>query len=383
MAMRLWCFPALMLYHRKPGFTVKALKVNPVAFTADVEMRVRLPQETLPEGVRVVSVAGGCAVLRSGREWEARLTLVPKPALPPAPLPAAAAAAAPAAQNPAPAHAGGAAGAVGVKGEAGAGEAGAGFVRPSPAGASANGAAAPVEAAGAAAVSAAGSERGATENAVAAGLGGGGAGGEGAGVGSAGRGEAEAEAGAEDSAARWRWRPLEMRVLPDWAQSELLPPALMTRLQARLALHLVPECYIPLRRHGVLACCPPCCAHKPQVSKCDGEVQAEVEVRMWAAADEADRRCAAAPALDASAGTRPSAPAGEAPAAVGAGTRVKDEGAAAPALGGVEGAGGGAGRGAAEPAPQRPLAIMHGVLLEAAGRLALSEVRALDRLCCL
>lgn len=96
---------------------------------------------------------------------------------------------------------------------------------------------------------------------------------------------------------------------------------------------------------------------------------------MWAAADDADARRAATPAPDAAVGARPGAPAGEAPAADGAGARVKGEGAAAPALGGGNGAGGLAGRGAAEPDPQRPLAIMHGVLLEAAGRLALSEVR--------
>ncbi|KAK9826373.1 hypothetical protein WJX81_004551 [Elliptochloris bilobata] len=143
-----------------------------------------------------------------------------------------------------------------------------------------------------------------------------------------------AEEAVEDSRARWCWRPLEMRVLPDWARARdaLLPSALMARLQT------------------------------------------EVEVRMWAAADVADRRrtaaAAAATAAVMPAGmTSAGAPALEEPAA-----HVKAQ-MAAPvecAGGAVKAEGAAAGEGSG-PEPEQPLAIMHGVLQEAAGRLALSE----------
>ncbi len=100
--------------------------------------------------------------------------------------------------------------------------------------------------------------------------------------------------------------------------------------------------------------------------------QAEVEVRMWAAADEADRR-SAAPAVAVAEGASGAvrAPAAAAPSAA----APMPGGAAAGFVKAEPGAAAGPGDGGALEEPRRPLAIMHSVLQEAAGRLALNEVR--------
>lgn len=121
-----------------------------------------------------------------------------------------------------------------------------------------------------------------------------------------------------------------------------------------------------------------------------GVRQAEVEVRMWTAADESDRRRAAAladPPIASPSAAGPSA----APAAAAASSLPNGHAAGPQAAGGhsagagvkAEGGGGaglkaeGDGAAARDAAAEleRPLAIMHGVLHEAAGRLALNEVR--------
>ena len=100
--------------------------------------------------------------------------------------------------------------------------------------------------------------------------------------------------------------------------------------------------------------------------------QAEVEVRMWAAADEADRR-SAAPAVAVAEGA---SGAEQAPAAAAPSAAVPTPGGAAAGFVKAEpGAAAGPGDGGALEEPRRPLAIMHSVLQEAAGRLALNEVR--------
>lgn len=130
-----------------------------------------------------------------------------------------------------------------------------------------------------------------------------------------------------------------------------------------------------------------------------GVLQAEVEVRMWTAADESDRRRAAAsadpPIAKASTASPSAAGPSTAPAAAAASSLPNGHAAGPQAAGGhsagagvkAEGGGGGdavaglkaegdgaAARDAAAEL-ERPLAIMHGVLHEAAGRLALNEVR--------
>lgn len=196
-------------------------------------------QEELPEGVCVVGVCGGCATLRSGGEWEARLTLVPRPALPPSP-PAAAAGAA----VRTPEQAGTAADLHGVKGEAvavgGAGPARRPDRAPSgparPDGGQAPGAPGVSGSAGTAAVPVGNSPAPMdVDEATVSGAGGADGGSVGGGLGDRGGGGSERGVAGEDGG-RWRWRPLEMRVLPDWAagvRDTPLPPALMTRLQVR------------------------------------------------------------------------------------------------------------------------------------------------------
>jgi len=93
---------------------------------------------------------------------------------------------------------------------------------------------------------------------------------------------------------------------------------------------------------------------------------------MWAAADEADRRSAAPAAAAAEGALGPEqAPAAAAPSA----TAPTPGGTAAGVVKAEPGAAAGPGDGGALEEPRRPLAIMHSVLQEAAGRLALNEVR--------